>query len=419
MAEEEKKKAPPKGAPSWMVTFADLMTLLLCFFVLLLSFSTMEITKFEEMLGSVDNAFGVTKKRILAGFVEVDGTPISTDMITELTIKDAPITTHEETEAKPDEEEISDNEFEEYLKEEQEKLLQHLSSALGEELKNGVFTAELKDSKVIIHFPNSVAFLLGSDEINPKFVDTLKKLSSLLEDTEGDITIAGHTDNQPISTKKFKSNWELSSARALSVLHVLEKSNIERNRFAVEGRADTKPLASNETADGRANNRRVDIILNGPAKEDVELVTVPVKEKVRSLKEKPKSFKKKTYPIKKKEAVPFTGEGELFKEEETTPLTRDFELFEKEEPEILNGETWFFDEEEPEILNEESWLLEEEETEILNGESELLEEEKPESLNGETWFFDEEKPESLNGETWFFDEEEKTKPYNGEASELF
>ena len=104
------------------------------------------------------------------------------------------------------------------------------------------------------------SFALGSADIKEDFTPVLEKIHDLLLDTNGVIRVAGHTDNLPIATMRFRSNWELSSARAVSVLHALLKSRrLEPSRFVVAGYADTKPVATNDNSFDRSKNRRVDI----------------------------------------------------------------------------------------------------------------------------------------------------------------
>ena len=102
----------------------------------------------------------------------------------------------------------------------------------------------------------------GSADLTPNFKPVLKIIRKALEDTEGKIVVEGHTDDDPISTARFRSNWELSSARAVSVAHALFDDKLTPDRFTVSGHADTRPLVSNETPAGKARNRRVEVVIN-------------------------------------------------------------------------------------------------------------------------------------------------------------
>ena len=101
----------------------------------------------------------------------------------------------------------------------------------------------------------------------------MDKITAVLQDKSGKIVVAGHTDNIPIRTGRFRSNWELSSARAVTVLHaMLRNPNIEEERVQVEGHADTNPLVDNDTSENRAKNRRVELIVIKGDAEDLEII---------------------------------------------------------------------------------------------------------------------------------------------------
>jgi len=106
------------------------------------------------------------------------------------------------------------------------------------------------------------SFGSGSSSLNEDFIDVLEKLRNVLSDVEGQISVEGHTDDVPISTESLSSNWHLSSQRALTVGYELLKDDvIDDSRFQIVGYADSKPYASNETPDGRSQNRRVEIVI--------------------------------------------------------------------------------------------------------------------------------------------------------------
>jgi chemotaxis protein MotB len=106
------------------------------------------------------------------------------------------------------------------------------------------------------------SFPSGSAVLNPGFFDVLDRISAALGRAPGQLVVAGHTDDVPISTARYRSNWELSSARAVTVVHaLLDNEDIDPARVLVEGHADSNPLAPNDTAENRAKNRRVELIL--------------------------------------------------------------------------------------------------------------------------------------------------------------
>jgi chemotaxis protein MotB len=113
---------------------------------------------------------------------------------------------------------------------------------------------------VVITLSNDTAFISGSADINDSMRESIKKLADTLNKTPGRIVIEGHTDNMALSGARYKSNWELASARAAGVLHVFIQQGVDPNRMIIAGYGEYRPLASNETPEGRAGNRRVEIV---------------------------------------------------------------------------------------------------------------------------------------------------------------
>ena len=258
----------------WMVTFADLSTLLLCFFVLLLSFSEMDVSKFKELAGSMREAFGVQAeikaKQIPKGtsiiareFSPAEPTPTALNQVRQFTVDSAKNTLNF---ADPDNTKALQEAFDRQnrAKTEAEKQAEDYANKIAEGLKK-----EIDEGKVIvrsvgpttiIHILERGLFQVGGADIQKDLRPILIKIHDLLLDTSGTIRIAGHTDSVPISNSRFSSNWALSSARAVSVAHVLMASgDMPADRFVVSGYADTKPIGDNSTAEGRALNRRVDV----------------------------------------------------------------------------------------------------------------------------------------------------------------
>lgn len=254
----------------WMVTFADLSTLLLCFFVLLLSFSEMDVAKFKQLAGSMRQAFGVQAdikaKQIPKGtsiiareFSPGEPTPTALNQVRQFTI-DSSKNTLKFTD--PDEvkelKEAFDRQGRAQAKAEAEA--EKIAEGLKEEIDEGKVIVRAVGSTTVIHILERGSFVLGGADVQPNFRPVLLKIHDLLLDTSGIIRVAGHTDDLPIATPKFPSNWALSSARAVSVAHVfLGGGKIPAERFVVAGHADTKPIGDNTSPEGRALNRRVDV----------------------------------------------------------------------------------------------------------------------------------------------------------------
>ena len=268
---------PPVGLPAYMATFADMMALLMVFFVLLLSFSEMDALKYKMVVKSLDNAFGVQRE------VAANDIPKGTSIIAQdfspgeprsTPLKEVRQDTIDETkealEVKRDakaQAEIAAKKREAEIMEESLKFQQ----ALKEEIKEGLIDVETQFDRIIIRIREKGSFQSGDASLNEAFLPILDKIRHVLSKTDGQIMVAGHTDNIPINTSRYRSNWELSTSRATSVVHqLLADSEIPPERFVLEGHAETQPLMTNDTPENRAKNRRVEIIvLKSTAQQDI------------------------------------------------------------------------------------------------------------------------------------------------------
>ena len=274
----------PAGLPPWMATFADLMALLMCFFVLLLSFSEMDVLKYKQVAGSMAQAFSVQND------VVADGIPKGTSVIAQEFSPGRPQPTVEnvvqqqtvdssqnslqtgqsdygqDSSALEVSEEAARQILVEKLQALQEQTLEdvkELEEALEEETQADLIDIESGFRSITIRIREKGSFESGSATINPDFVPVMSKLRDILGKIAGRIAVEGHTDDRPISTPLSPSNWYLSSQRALSVAHELLMDDIITDeRMTVVGYADTKPFDSNETAEGRSRNRRVEIVIH-------------------------------------------------------------------------------------------------------------------------------------------------------------
>ena len=132
--------------------------------------------------------------------------------------------------------------------------------ALKEEIEKGSVSIKTEGMKVIVHIMENASFDSGYADVKAEFLPVLAKIADLIDNNSGQVTISGHTDNVPISNTRFRSNWELSTSRAVSVTHeLLKRATIDAERILVTGHADTRPRASNDTPEDRAKNRRVDV----------------------------------------------------------------------------------------------------------------------------------------------------------------
>lgn len=228
-----------EGAPGWIITFADLSTLLLTFFVLLISFSNQDIIKFREMLGSVKDAFGVEIRR--KGEYQ------------------AALTGHGS-------EEIKDEKKKE--EEEAKKLKRQLVKVSGA-VKKAAEKTEINDDAevmntaegVLVRVKGESLFAPGSVKISPKAVPMLDEMARILRNSDMSVIVEGHTDNVPINSALYSSNWELSGARAAVVARYLISKKAPAEKITAIGYGGMRPVASNDTRDGRAKNRRVEFLI--------------------------------------------------------------------------------------------------------------------------------------------------------------
>jgi chemotaxis protein MotB len=204
----------------YLITYADLITLLLGLFIILYAISNIDARKYEKVISAMGNIFGTEGK-----VVGLESNIINQEL-------------------------PSNN-----LKNELARLIREYNyheSIRFEENARG-FT---------IHIMDDILFKSGSADLNNSSMSVLSKIATLLKDVENDIRIEGHTDNVPINTEAFKSNWHLSVGRALNTAYYLiNNEGLKPEKISIVGYSEYKPIASNTTYDGRASNRRVDIVI--------------------------------------------------------------------------------------------------------------------------------------------------------------
>ena len=265
---DECPKCPPAGAPLRLATFADLMSLLMCFFVLLLSFASMDANKFRKMAESMENAFGVQRDVVA---VEIPmGTSIIAQHFSPAQTQPTPLeqikqTTNQQS-SKLD---VSLEEMEDIKQKmlqakigEIEDQAEKIEGSLAQEIGEGLVSVETEGLKIIIRINEKGSFPSGAAVLKAGFEPVMEKITAAVNDSVGIVHVAGHTDNIPISTDWYRSNWELAASRAVTVAHfMLDKKGTDPERIIVQGYADTRPLVPNDSAENRAKNRRVEIII--------------------------------------------------------------------------------------------------------------------------------------------------------------
>ena len=140
--------------------------------------------------------------------------------------------------------------------------MQYLNQALSEEIKEGKVDVRLESRGLVVSLRQSAFFPSGGDEIAPGSFGSLAKIATTIRELPNPIRLEGHTDSIPIHNGHFRSNWELSAARSIAMLELFcTQYGLPRNRFAIAGFADTSPVDSNDTPEGRGHNRRVDLVI--------------------------------------------------------------------------------------------------------------------------------------------------------------
>jgi len=246
VSDDQLSAEPPKqeGAPPWMATFGDMMSLLLCFFVLLLSFANMDIIKFQDMMGSMKDAFGV-QVQDPGEFQEESGSVIE--------LAESPETTPIELDSAP----VPSSPNRKLDLE----LLEKISQVIDERSLAGVVEAVPGEQGVTIRIKGTLLFEAASDKLRTRALPILDEIGKLASMFPHELAVQGHTDDVPIHTVRFPSNWELSTARAVAgVRYLIDNGHVQAERIGASGFAHTRPLTSEKTPEAKAQNRRIEFI---------------------------------------------------------------------------------------------------------------------------------------------------------------
>ena len=278
MAKKRKEDAPPPGSPAWMATFSDLMNLLLCFFVMLFAMSTIEESKLQELVAAMNNTFSIFN----AGSTAIGDGRLVSNGVSQLNELDKYINSTGKTadsSSKTDDvqeyETFPENVTAEQLQQALEALQLQENEELAENVKEALADSGIGDQVdvsftaqyVQLTMNGALLFDSGSAQLKADGENALDKIGVVLERySQGTVQIEGHTDNVPQHSTAYPSNEELSSARALSVFYYLiDKTYLDPSQLQHAGMGERNPIASNDTAEGRQSNRRVEIRIYNPA----------------------------------------------------------------------------------------------------------------------------------------------------------
>ncbi len=232
-----------EGAPAWLATMGDLMSLLLVFFVLMLSFANTDKQLFLQAMGSIQNALGVIQDN--PGQFQVR----STSMIEWSEKKSTPFL------------EIIDAESSDQAPTMDQKIMQEVQQAIAENNLSRIVEAESSERGVIVRVKGGALFKAGSDSLLPVSFVFLDEVIRITEEFPYELSIEGHTDDSPISTPRFPTNWHLAAARSIAVLrYMIDAGDVDPSRISAGGYGSTRPLVPNDSPENRAVNRRVEFV---------------------------------------------------------------------------------------------------------------------------------------------------------------
>jgi chemotaxis protein MotB len=246
-----KRKEEHENHERWLVSYADFITLLFAFFVVMFASSQTDKSRAKQVSEAVEKALKDGRSvsippavaKILGGTVDDTGqgnAQMKGPGGAQRATKEDPL---------PEVMELAAS-------------LNVLSRQLEKEIKAGSVEVSLQPRGLVVSLKQAAFFPSGTDVLDPAAYPVLEKLADALKPISNPVRVEGHTDAIPIHSARFRSNWELSAARSIAMMEALTNQfNIQRDRMAIVGYADTVPIASNDTAEGRARNRRVDLVI--------------------------------------------------------------------------------------------------------------------------------------------------------------
>lgn len=249
-----RKEQSSSGAPEWMTTYSDMVTLLLCFFIMLFAMSTVDKNTFTEIAASLANSF--INLNAGTSILENSGNSVITVDFSRLRddkgkIKEKYIESAEE---------MLVNAGKQITEQNIDAAKQDIKETIEDKgLSDKVQVTEEKEF-LLVRLDSEIFFDSGSAEIRPEGKKLLTELAETLRGLENEIYVSGHTDNVPISNSKYSSNWELSTARATNVVkYLVDVGKLDPAKFTATGNGEFRPVGDNNTPEGRQQNRRIEI----------------------------------------------------------------------------------------------------------------------------------------------------------------
>ncbi|MBI4855971.1 MAG: OmpA family protein [Acetobacterium woodii] len=233
---KRKPEAEKDNSERWLLSYADFITLLMIFFVVMYAMSAVDADKYKELSSSLNSALAGDQQKVDGGD---QGSPVEDVKLNEVKPTDGNVT-------------------EEDLK----KIVEQVQSLINEKGLQNQVTVNLGDIGVWITFKDYVLFDSGSPAVKPETVGTLVELGNILKVVDNYVRIEGYTDNVPINNSMYSNNWDLSVMRASKVLNIIvSQSGFPADKISAVGYGEYRPIAPNDTDEGKAKNRRVDIVI--------------------------------------------------------------------------------------------------------------------------------------------------------------
>lgn len=252
MGRRRKFEDEPENHDRWLVSYADFITLLFAFFVVMYGISSVNDQKYKELTSSLGSAFSSPPTDKEASPPPLPQSPANKNVLktppTSSLLNALPLAHLQKEKQHKEQENISG-------------MIADLNRTLGSLATNGKINISKTNRGVRIDIADGVLFQAGSAVIKTEANVPINEITQILADQQYAIQVEGHTDNIPISNAQFPSNWELSSMRATSVVRKMIENGISPERLSAIGYSDTQPIADNEAAEGRAQNRRVSIMV--------------------------------------------------------------------------------------------------------------------------------------------------------------
>jgi chemotaxis protein MotB len=246
-----RKKAQPEheNHERWLVSYADFITLLFAFFVVMFASSQTDKAKAQQISDSVKEA--LEKGGVSAAVREIMGGTVDEKGKGNAMMKGPGGSQPKNI-----------REVEAAVQAELVPSLQYLTKALQAEIEHGQVEVHLEPRGLVVSLRQAAFFPSGGDAIDPNTFHSIDKIGATIRELANTVRLEGHTDAVPIHTARFRSNWDLSAARAIAMLEIFaDRCGVPAQRLAVAGYADTAPIDSNDTEEGRGHNRRVDIVI--------------------------------------------------------------------------------------------------------------------------------------------------------------